>query len=55
MDFIISEKFGKFSAIVAILSCMASEFDIYLVANIGRHVWRRGQLKLFNSDLAFDR
>ena len=40
---------------MTILSCLAANRRIYLVANIGRHVSRGGEALMFNTDLAFDR
>ena len=48
-------KYGNNSQLVEILSCFASNSQIYLVANMGRNVERNGRKLQFNSDIAFDR
>ena len=46
---------GNRSEVVTILSCLAANKRMFLVANIGRQVSRSGEDLMFNTDLAFDR
>ena len=50
-----SAKYGNKSKLLEILSCFALNSKIYLVANMGRNVLRKGKILQFNSDIALDR
>ena len=43
------------SEVLTILSCLAATRGMYLVANMGRHVIRGGEARMFNTDIAFNR